>query len=72
MTCVRIPNGIVCFSPEYRLRLNDGGYVFMYWHSYCGPIFYKDRLMLREIEEWYENKLICDALDWFIGRGEVA
>lgn len=71
MTCIRIPGGFACCYPDYRLRLNDGGYVFMAWHNYCGPTFYKDKLMTREINKWWDNKLICDALDWFTGRGEI-
>lgn len=57
------------FYPSHRLRLIDGGYVYMTWHSCCGPTFYKDREGARGIDEWYENPSICKALDWFINRG---
>lgn len=53
----------------YRLRLPDGGYVYMDWHNYCGPTFYRDRDLKRVIWEWYEDWRICRALDWFTGRG---
>lgn len=72
MTCISIGNGFVCVSPSFRLRLEDGRHVFMYWHDYCGPIFYKDRKESREIESWWEDKLICKALDWFQARGNRA
>jgi hypothetical protein len=72
MTCYRIPNGFVCVSPSYRLRLEDGAHVFMAWHHYCGPTFYRDKLERREIDEWWVNPLICKALDWFQGRGNKA
>ena len=72
MTCVRIPNGIICFTPEYRLRLADGTCVFMSWHNFCGPEFYKDKAMNRLYDNWWDNPLIEDALNWFIGRGEIA
>lgn len=25
----------------YRLRLNDGRYIYMTWHPYCGPTFFR-------------------------------
>lgn len=64
--------GFMCFSPRYRLRLEDGRCVFMDWHHYCGPTFYHDRAERREIENWWDDPQICDALDWFVGRGEKA
>lgn len=51
MTCVRIPGGIVCLSPFFRLRLADGSCVFMEWHNYCGPTFFRDRAARRMIDE---------------------
>ena len=72
MTCVRIPGGIVCLSPFFRLRLADGSCVFMEWHDYCGPTFFHDRAARRTIDEWWDNTAICSALDWFIRRGKRA
>lgn len=69
MTCIKINNGFVCISPFFRLRLEDGEYVYMAWHSYCGPTFFKDKHERRIIDNWYDNMFICKALDWFIGRG---
>ena len=56
----------------FRLRLSDGGYVYMSWHDYCGPEFYKDKLALRTIDDWWENPYIVEALNWFIERGNRA
>lgn len=56
----------------YRLPLGNGRHVFMEWHRYFGPSFFRDRACMREIEDWYEQPLICAALDWFVGRGKVA
>ena len=57
-------------TPTYRLRLSDGGYVFMSFHRICGPMgFYKDRAENREILDWWDNPLICEALNWFCKRG---
>ncbi len=72
MPCTQIGNGIVCWSPTYRLRLEDGRYVFMDWHKWCGPTFYRDRDLYREIEEWWNDTAICKALEWFQKRGEKA
>lgn len=60
------------FSPCYRLPLADGRRVFMEWHSYFGPAFYHDRARNRIIDNWWEDERICQALDWFQGRGERA
>ena len=60
------------FGGPFRLRTSDGGYVFLIWHPYMGPIFYADRMCEREIEHWYESDSIADALNWFIRRGERA
>jgi hypothetical protein len=62
----------MCYSPVFRLRLEDGRHVWMDWHDYCGPAFYRDRYFRREIENWYDDPQICNALGWFIGRGKVA
>lgn len=64
--------GYLCVADVYRLRLTDGGYVYMEWHHYHGPEFYHDRALMREIEKWWRNKVICQALDWFEGRGNKA
>lgn len=56
----------------FRLRTSDGGYVFLLWHRYLGPLFYRDADCDREIEHWHESDPIVDALGWFVGRGEVA
>ena len=65
--------GFICgFNPVYRLPLADGRRVFMEWHRYCGPTLYRDRNMQREIEDWFEDEQICDAVHWFQKRGNKA
>lgn len=56
----------------WRLPLASGGRVYMEFHSYFGPSFFRDRACRREIDEWYTNPEICAALDWFCKRGKVA
>jgi len=72
MTCHRIGGAIVCISPFYRLPLRDGTHVFMEWHSYLGPTFFRDRNRTRIIEDWYEDPRMVEACEWFTGRGNKA
>lgn len=72
MPCYHIGGAIVTITPTYRLRLEDGRHVFMLYHSYCGPMFYRDRALVREIRDWWEDAAIDRALTWFIRRGRVA
>jgi len=72
MTCITFSGAIICVIPTFKLRLADGRHVFMEWHNYLGPTFFLDRACVRQIENWYENHFICDALDWFCKRGHRA
>lgn len=68
MTSINLGWAIVSVSPFYRLPLADGRRVFMDFHHFCGPTFYRDRHGSRIIADWYDDPLICAALDWFVGR----
>lgn len=72
MTCHRIPGGIICLSPFYRLPLADGTRVYMEWHSYLGPMFFLDKAAEREIIDWWKYPRIVEALTWFCNRGHKA
>ncbi len=41
MTCTRTPGGIVCANPWGRLHVGNR-YVWVDYHSYCGPSFSYD------------------------------
>ena len=70
MTCHALKGGgFICTTPFYRLRLLDGRYVFMMWHSYFGPEFFRDRLCNQDIDEWWHDEFLCRAVEWFDGRG---
>lgn len=70
MTCYNFGNAVICTSAGYyRLRLLDGRYIFMEWHNYLGPIFFKDRAGTIEVESWWEDELLCEACNWFHRRG---
>lgn len=53
-----------------RLTLRDGRRVWLEFHSYLGPAFFRDRAGRREIEEWYTDQTLCDAFDWWMRRGK--
>jgi hypothetical protein len=44
----------------------------MSFHYYSGPFFYHDKYENREIVDWFENKQLVDAYNWFAKRGNVA
>ena len=56
----------------WRLPLASGGRVFMEFHHFTGPYFFRDRACTREIEDWYEAPEICAALEWWVARGKRA
>lgn len=57
-------------SNQARLRTPDGRYVFVTVHPYwqC-PTVYQDRDMIREVEDWFDDDGIGDAVEWYIRRG---
>lgn len=73
MTCITIPNGIVCVADGiHRLRTATGRYIYLEWHRYLGPTFYYDKFLTRLFDDWWANPDICEALDWFVKRGHKA
>lgn len=68
MTCKRIPNGIVCgnFDPANKFVLEDGRIVYMEWHNFMGPMFFKDADCTEDIIEWYDDPMICAKLDEYM------
>lgn len=69
MPSLHLPGMIIDYTEAYKLRLDNGVHVFMDWHEWCGPTFYRDKQQRRVIDEWYEDELIVKALDWFVARG---
>jgi len=48
MTCITSDNTIICgFYPYARFHLGNK-YVWMEFHTYCGPTFYTDANMSKE------------------------
>jgi len=70
MTCTIVFGGVICTNTNhYKLRISDGRRVFIEWHEHCGPVVYVDKAMNRELENWWEDNLVCSAINWFVGRG---
>lgn len=77
MVCIKYGSshseGFVCgYNRVYKLPLADGRRVFMEWHRFLGPTLFHDRNRHREIENWFEDQQICDAVQWFQNRGNRA
>ena len=65
MTCTRIGNAIVCTSPWGRLKLGNR-YVWVDFHTYCGPSFYWDSAMNKPYDPADENDPIWPLFEeWF-------
>ena len=44
MTCTRVGDAIICTNPFGRLHVGSR-YVWVDFHPYCGPTFFRDRAM---------------------------
>lgn len=62
MTCVRYGNTIICSNPRGRLRLNDR-YVWVDFHTYCGPAFFWDSAMTKVYDPVDENDPIWSIFE---------
>ena len=66
MTCNFIGNGIVCTSNNFRkVVLTTGERFVIEHHAWSGAIIWEDEDMLKEIENWWDNKNISKYVDWF-------
>lgn len=70
MTCTRIKNGVVC-GPDMIVNLSAyGASVWMSWHHYMGPTFYRSESMIKPII--HPSKKTWDAFGrWDDARKEV-
>lgn len=66
MTCYRVGGGFVCVSPVHSL-VEHGARVWMEWHAYLGPTFYRSEACIKPIvtpspktwaafNKWYETQ----------------
>ena len=50
MTCKKLDNAIIC-GPDYVVNLAPyGSKVWMEWHHYIGPTFYRSMNMIKPID----------------------
>ena len=70
MTCTFFDGGVMCWNPIHRLRLENGQHIFMDYNLFYGPVFYRDRRCSREIEDWWDDPLVCKAFELFLQKGE--
>lgn len=50
MSCTRIGNGIVCGPDAFVNLAPYGAKVWMEWHNYMGPVFFRSQNMIAEIQ----------------------
>jgi len=70
--CISFKDMTICTIPCFRLRLTDGRYIYMEYHHYLGPNFYRDRKNIRFIEQWWDDPYIVESFEWFESRGKKA
>lgn len=49
MTCLRIKDGFLCAADGVVNLEPYGAKVWMEWHRYCGPVFYRSEALLKPI-----------------------
>lgn len=72
MSCIRIPNGIICVPKIQKLRVADGRHIWVENHYWSGLMVFQDRHCIREYQNWWEDPLISQAITWFTSRGDRA
>ncbi len=70
MTCIRIPNGIICVNPWGRVRIGNR-YVWIDYHTYCGPSFWWNSAMTKEYEPKDENDPIWPEFEQWLKKYEA-
>lgn len=49
MTCCKIKDGWLCMDDDFVNLEPYGARVWMSWHHYCGPTFYRSKAALKPI-----------------------
>lgn len=71
MTCIPFGSAIVCVSPSARLKVGNR-YVWMDFHEYCGPSFWRDSAMSKVYDPADENDPVWDAFDVWLKKYRAA
>lgn len=66
MTCVRVNEStIICMAPP-AIRLRRG--VWMEFHEYFGPQFYRNRALTKVIHDWAYRQDILEVFEPWVRR----
>lgn len=49
MTCIRVEHGFICGPDDFVDLAPFGSFVWMEWHSYHGPTFYRSKAAIKPI-----------------------
>ena len=71
MTCIRIPNGIICVNPQGRLKIGNK-YIWLDFHEYCGPTFCTDRHQSKFYEPVDENDPVWPEFTKWLKKFQAA
>ncbi len=63
MSCINFGGGIACFDPGARFKV-DRHYVWMTFHTHCGPLFYRDAAMNKFYEPSEDDPLWLKFGKW--------
>lgn len=50
MGCIRIEHGFICEADDFVNLAPFGSKVWMSWHHYLGPTFYRSESAIKQIE----------------------
>lgn len=70
MTCVKIHNGIICVNPWGRIKVGSK-YVWIDYHTYCGPTFWRDRAMTKIYDPANENDPVWPEFEKWLTKYEA-
>jgi len=71
MTCIHIGGGIVCVNPWGRLKVGNR-YVWVDFHSYCGPAFFTDANMSRVYDPADESDPVWPQFSKWLDKYQAA
>lgn len=71
MTCIRFGSAIVCVNPWGRLKLGNR-YVWVDFHEYCGPSFFRDAAMTKVYDPADENDPVWEQFDKWLKKYRAA
>lgn len=68
MTCLKIKDGYLCMDDDFVSLEPYGAKVWMSWHHYLGPTFYRSEAAIKPIMSPSEKT--WDAFERWLNRGK--